>query len=154
MPWMAGPPVPLGAIPKLFALGYNFTLQPGWCCHPQSLMVILKSPTITQNKWCLKQSIIDLEYTFQSRPWHSNAPAHTGKHRHAQSHVFISLGVGSEAATLDFSFPCYSARAGNRPPCGHGLVLSLCLCLLRHSSDTSHHHHGWGTGAAPLHLQL
>lgn len=42
--------------------GIYLTLQPGWGCHPQSLMIILTSPTMTQNKWCLKQSIIDLEY--------------------------------------------------------------------------------------------
>lgn len=54
---------------------------------------------------------------------------------------------------MDFSFPCYNARAEHRPPCGHRLVLSLCLCLLRHSSATSHHHHVGGTRTAPLHLQ-
>lgn len=58
------------------------------------------------------------------------------------------------AQTWTSAFPATMPGAEHRPPCGHRLVLSLCLCLLRHSSAISHHHHMWGAGAAPLHLRL
>lgn len=141
------PPVPLGTAPKLSALGYNLTLQPEWGCHPQSLMVILTSPRTSDAS--SRASPILEHMCSRADPGTARHLHMPGRHRHAQSHVFISLGVGSEAATLDFSFPCYSTRAEHRPPCGHGLVLSLCLCLLRHSSAACHHYHVWSAGAAP-----
>lgn len=151
-PGWQGPPVPLATVPKLSALGYNLAVQPGWGCHPQRLMVIFTSPTITQKKWCLKQSIIDLEYMCSRADPGTARHLHTpGRHRHVpKAQMCSSLQVlAQRLLPWTSAFPATMPGTEHGPLCGHGLVLSLCLCLLRHSSATSHHHPVWGTGVGP-----